>query len=170
MWWLEIELGSRAREEGTGWFGTSHPFCRASLLPGVVSEAGIWTQLCLPCRFRQQEQWLGLVSPSPHSPQCKQFPSSFVMWELLWRLRPSCLAACCWDAVFNLFSVWIGFQIGLGNWTPLFVPQTGITSELQAEAEHGVQGQVLIFQDLGWVWEGEGTFGEPREMMSITKN
>lgn len=52
----------------------------------------------------------------------------------------------------------------------LFVPQTGIACELQAEAKHGVQGQLLIFHNLWWLWEDEGTFGGPREMMSITKN
>ena len=113
-------------------------------------------------------KWPG---PCLSKPSRKRFLSSFVMWERLWRPRPSCLAAGCWDAISNHFSKWIGFQIdSLGNQIPLFVPQTGIACGLQAEAEHGVQGQLLIFYGLGWVWEGEGTCGEPRKMMSLTKN
>lgn len=82
------------------------------------------------------------------------------MWEPLWRPRPSCLTASCWDAVSNLFRKWIGFQIdSLGNWTPLFVPQTGITCELQVEAEHGVQGQLLVLHGVG-VWGGCGRVRE----------
>ena len=148
MWWLETEMQGRVGEEGGGWFNKSSPFYWGSLLAGVVLEAGIWTQVCLASRFLQKEQSdLDLVSPSPPR---KRFPSSFVMWEPLWRPRPSCLAVSCWDAVSNHFSKWIGFQIdSLGNRIPLFVPQTGIACELQAEAEHSVQGQLLIFYGLG---------------------
>lgn len=169
-WWLETEMQWRAGEEGGGWFRKSSPFSWASLLAGVVSEAVIWTHVCLPSRFLHQEQ-SDLDLPVCLSPPRRWFLSSFVTWELLWRPRPSCLAASCWDAVSNHFSKWIGFQIdSLGNRIPLFVPPTGIACGQQAEAEHGVQGQLLIFYGLGWVWEDEGIFGEPRKTMSITQN
>lgn len=122
----------------------------------LAGQGGIWgwnldTTLFLIQFPAAGTKWPRPCLSNPPSP-AKWFPSGFVMWELLWRPRPSCLAASCWDAVSNLFSKWIGFQVdSLGNQTPLFVPQTGIARELQAEAEHSVRGQLLIYRGLRWV-------------------